>query len=136
MREILFRAKTLSNGWKEGFIGYTKDPLGTQIFWTEYVKNEPFTKKDYVLQDTIGQYTGLTDKDGAKIFEGDIVEAGYYKWKCEVVWDRKSARFICFTMEGERKIVYVDMVDKNDKSVLEVIGNVHDNPELRKEEPT
>ena len=132
-REILFRGQTRRFGEK---INMNGDKLpgewvyggvfpGTGDFSIIYGgKSESELKKFVVYSDTVGQYTGLTDKNGIKIFEGDIVEAGYYKWKCEVVWD--SVRFICFTIEGERRIVYADMVDKDGKSALEVIGNIYD----------
>lgn len=80
--------------------------------------------------DTVGQFTGLTDKNGKEIYEGDIILAGYYKWKSKVVWDEKCARFIGLTNDKDVNIVYVDMVDKDDKSAVEVIGNIYENPEL------
>lgn len=76
------------------------------------------------------QYTGLTDKNGVRIYEGDIIVAGNYKWKCKVVWDERCARFIGMTYDKDIKIVYVDMVDKDNKSTVEVIGNIYENPEL------
>lgn len=76
------------------------------------------------------QYTGLHDKNGKDIYEGDIILAGYYKWKSKVVWDEKCARFIGLTNDKDVNIVYVDMVDKDDKSTVVVIGNIHENPEL------
>lgn len=131
MREILFKAKrTEKQEWVEGSLFVDPDLKSTFIYGFDYpcgengIEREEFSHE--VSPSTVCQYTGLTDKNGTKIFEGDIVEAGYYKWKCQVVWDEKCARFICFTIEGERRIVYVDMVDKNDVSAIAVIGNIHD----------
>lgn len=76
------------------------------------------------------QYTGLTDKSGVRIYEGDIIVAGNYKWKCKVVWDVKCARFIGLTNDKDTKLVYIDMVDKNNNSAVEVIGNIYENLEL------
>ena len=76
------------------------------------------------------QYTGKEDKSGVKIYEGDIVLAGYCKWKCKVVWDEKCARFIGLTNDKDVKIVYLDMVDKHDVSAIEVVGNIFENPKL------
>ena len=76
------------------------------------------------------QYTGLKAKNGTEIYEGDVILAGHYKWKCKVVWDEKCARFIGITNDKDVKIVYVDMVDKNDISAVEVVGNIYENPEL------
>lgn len=86
------------------------------------------TVKDYVAIPM--QYTGLRDKNGKEIYDGDIILAGYYKWKSKVVWDEKCARFIGLTNDKDVNIVYVDMVDKDDKSAVEVIGNIYENPEL------
>lgn len=76
------------------------------------------------------QYTGLKDKNATEIYEGDIILAGHYKWKCKVIWDKKCARFIGITNDKDVKIVYVDMVDKNGISAVEVVGNIYENPEL------
>lgn len=121
MREILFRGKTVNHGWKEGFIGYTKDPYGTQIFWTEHIDNEPFTHKDYVHKETIGQYTGLTDKNGKKIFEGDIIK----------IVNKK--RFVFYGVASYRHSApnsYAKDLTVKDADNCEVIGNIYDNPEL------
>ena len=78
--------------------------------------------------DTVGQFTGAIDRNGKEIYEGDIVlakSAGEHR-KCQVVYAEHSCNFILYTkigpwfMRGE--------ID----SMLEVIGNIHDNPELIK----
>lgn len=133
MREILFRAKTLSHGWKEGFIGYTKDPLGTQIFWTEYKDNEPFTKKDYVLKETIGQYTGLTDKNGVKIFEGDVCK--YYNSEdgdgiCVIVTEGVGSYAKWIDGKISKTEIMTPLFYLQCSSEWEVIGSIHTTPEL------
>jgi len=131
----LFRGKRLDNEeWVEGF------------YWR--IQNDDSSYDEYILLDitchisnltqtrfkidpsTVGQCTGLRDKNGRLIFEGDIFLAGYYKWKCKVVRDEKCARFIGLTNDKDVKIVYVEMVDKHDISAVEVVGNIFDNPEL------
>lgn len=75
---------------------------------------------------TIGQYTGLTDKNGKMIFEGDIVE--YPEGIAEITWEETEA---LFGIKQDN-----DVCDFNSYwgQNLEVIGNVYDNPELLKGE--
>ncbi|RNC62796.1 MAG: hypothetical protein AWM53_02015 [Candidatus Dichloromethanomonas elyunquensis] len=74
----------------------------------------------------IMQYTGLKDKNGKEIYEGDIFRdsLGYM---AVVEWDNDNGRFLGFTFGNERKIIYVGKEPK-----VEVIGNIHENPALLK----
>lgn len=129
MRKIKFRGLNKTNNkWEYGdliqnyngkkFIGNACDTYDLGIGFSE------------VVCDTIGQYTGVRDKKGNEIYEGDIIEAGYHRCKCKVMWDDACARFIAYTTDTPHQLVYVDMIDKNGKSAVEVIGNIYDNPEL------
>lgn len=83
-------------------------------------------KSRFVLQ----QYTGIKDKNGIEIFEGDVIRTMTPDLISVVTWDDNCARFIGFTLEHERRLVYIDMVDKNNKSSVEVVGNIYENPGL------
>lgn len=154
-REILFRGKRVDNGeWVHGKgLQQCKDELGNEIvaIFTEVVKSEKYIKKEgrYTLYyvpvkaETLGQYTGLKDKKGNKIFEGDIIKTprGFIG---EVVFGRAEEE--CTHREHRRKITDVyttyGWVFKRadgftiaiDDEILqgELIGNVTDNPELMK----
>lgn len=119
MREILFRGKLIGNGeWVYGQYAYllnarTKDgePIKHMI-----VDGTPFGQT--VDPSTVGQYTGLTDKNGKKVFEGDIL-----KWDSDEYGSEYNE--ICSWD--------YDLLDmrKNDwKEWCEVVGNIHDNLEF------
>ena len=79
-----------------------------------------------VIPETVGQFTGLTDKNGKKIFEGDIVDfktSAYYFKNCRIKYQSYYGRYCAMDNEG-----YEYPMDKNFE--YEVIGNIHDNPEL------
>lgn len=74
MREILFKAKRLDNGeWIEGY--YWSNLIGSHFIRIAQDKNSKFTIDDYEIDpDTLCQFTGLTDRDGNKIWENDIID--------------------------------------------------------------
>ena len=142
MREILFRGKRTDNGeWIYGDLMQNVDCIKIR----EQEKDVKHIAKSFEIDlETVGQYTDLTDKNGKRIFEGDILHiakiadglGGYYqppfdypvnvvvKWDlCAWMWET-----LC---EDKRFISFPDAWCHYE---CEVIGNIHDNPELLKEE--
>ena len=133
MREILFRGKRCDNSeWVQGYYiraehhwhnhGIHKDwiTLGASANGGWFALHNKYAVK----AETVSQFTGLTDKNGKKIFEGDIVRNGDYTMI--VVWyDFHAALMLSFRVDGD----YFEAIS-NSHIYLEVIGNIHDNPEL------
>lgn len=125
MREILFRGRTNYGEWFEGF--YVHIPCGRGGIDEHLIQT---IKEDgridrfiQVVPETVGQYTGLCDKNGKKIFEGDIVLV--------------EGRTGTVVYSEENCVWYVGIeygfeppLNDYDRLYIKVIGNVHDNPEL------
>ena len=118
MREILFRGKDVKEHWHTGLLAHVGNA------W--YISNGAgIPTACEVIPSTIGQYTGLTDKYGKKIFEGDIVKI------------KGKTRYIFYGCSGFRHTNYGEYADTLENVFTdvdcEVIGNKFDNPELLKE---
>ena len=140
MREILFRGKNVDNGaWVYG--SFIPDML--EVFCITdidgFIKPFSLNKEELtevrVERSTVGQFTGLTDKNGTKIFEGDIVK---HIQKYEISGEVKSIAVIkwneaysCWSVEYTNGRITAFLGTEYHK--LEVVGNIHDNPELLKE---
>lgn len=120
MREILFRGK-FGNEWKYGFLSI--EPKGLVI--KEPYKNES-SNVWHIDADTVGQYTSLTDKNGTKIFEGDIIDflyrSGYDDYGI-VQYDADETEF-GFVYNS----IYEGLGRHYQSKDIEVIGNIFDNP--------
>ena len=127
MREILFRGKRKTdNEWLYGF-PYVTRKNAVKINW--YCSEFGSMRTDEVDPETVGQYTGLTDKNGTKIFEGDIVERFSDGEQAVISWLKYSA---CFGLSFGGWCCGFDDYDDNLPSDFEVIGNIHNNPEILK----
>lgn len=143
MREILFRGKGMNGEWYEGdlYKETHEDPQKVNVIYKIQESNFGYADEDcwehtytsgfdeVVQPETIGQYTGLTDKNGKKIFEGDILEFPdrlvVVFWHTHLgCWD---SNFLKFTNKEKGR---VDMSPLNWDYKSKVIGNIHDNPEL------
>ena len=133
MREILFRGKRVDNGeWETGSLLVERmNTSDQQVMIADKMTGYP----TLVLPETIGQYTGLTDKNGKKIFEGDILEGELddnldpgAKWRSTVVMGKFG--WLADNPTGSAPTP----LDEFDIKEGEVIGNIHDNPELMEKE--
>lgn len=126
MREILFRGKRKDNGeWIYGSLVLCPEDVEVVTIVVFDEEKNGFICGKYVEVDlnTIGQYTGLNDKNGKKIFEGDVVKTSHYNGVIE--WCDFDASF-----EVRCEGVIVTRNTLAGHVMLEVIGNIHDNPEL------
>ena len=124
MREILFRGKRTDNGeWVEGLVARYNPKFDCANIVDGFESLVP------VKTETVGQYTGLTDENGQKIFEGDIVKGDreYFTYTHpygRVIYDG-----------GQFLIAFDDVLEDIEcfgawANAVEIIGNIHDNPEL------
>lgn len=134
-REILCRGKRVDNGeWVEGY--YVKITSTTEVFHQSYkaivhsiFPSEENSVKVEVIPETVGEFTGLTDKNGRKIFEGDIVRLTFSGAVGKIICDiNYSIHLNLFCRVVDKLLTDYHCED------IEVIGNVFDNSELLKGE--
>lgn len=130
MRELKFRAWDGSQMLTEENFDFVVSDYNSIIKLDEHGWTEHWV-------DCVEQYTGLKDKNGREIYEGDTVEEeidcgdddidGTYRYT--VVWDEDT---LCWSLSPQYGVIHKDLWETN--SSVEVIGNIHENPELLKEE--
>lgn len=137
MREIIFRGKCFNTEeWVEGYLGIeVPDELVIQQFsYDEYFESDCIDQHS-VKPESVGEYTGLCDKNGKKIFEGDIVQYELH--------DIRNRAVIKYGAPKEDSFCYGWYLDDNNGNTAfllckdwvknyncQVIGNIHDNPKL------
>jgi uncharacterized phage protein (TIGR01671 family) len=132
MREYKFRGKRIDNGeWVYGYYFIEERDIEDGIIWRDIPQiqqryGDHFQYFDVDLA-TVGQYTGLHDKNGREIFEGDIVKCINYHGEVIGHIDYEGSLYYLACSSG-----YSDEYLFNCKD-FEVIGNIYDNPELLKE---
>ena len=143
-REILFRGKRANNGeWVEGYYSPVNIPITGNM---GHFINVGGYRAVEIDPDTVGQFTGLTDKNGAKIFEGDIIKwhdntelsiSGQIAEICYGKYIDADSHFDDVYLLG----FYFKLFDKDKtcatiswldeyKNDFDIIGNIYDNPEL------
>lgn len=119
MREILFRGKRTDNSkWVDGYLRfvYVDVPQKASIYSPKYVRSFD------VISETVGQYTGLTDKNGVKIFEGDIIQNIANGFFGIVRWYDEHAAFVIHGINDNKTYWLFD----NDFSKVRIVDNIYD----------
>ena len=137
MREILFRGKTKCGMWVYGslilagsFCCILESEENVHPMDYPYLDDELGTIDGHaapVIPETVGQFTGLTDKNGKKIFEGDVVQCDKWEFSKNLMCGYVCFNNGCFDIQ--------DIKSQNRPAIdtcfnIKVVGNIHDNPEL------
>ncbi len=130
-RRILFRGQRVEDGkWIIGHLWQDDDDHFPMIH-----QNGTLDKWEQVKEETVGQFTGLTDCKGIDIFEGDILSTDLARPFCEVVF--RSGCFALRLNDGGED--FYDILAPLEDNIIKtkyhsVVGNIHSNPELLKSE--
>jgi len=139
--EILFRGKREDNGeWVAGYYFPKYDITIPGLSKTFILKQNEVGDVLWIEVDptTICRYTGLTDKNGVKIFEGDVIRACLNPG-VEIGSVERDGRIASFIVKfpNDKCVTFLDVFQAKarvqDKVWIEVIGNIHDDPELLEE---
>jgi uncharacterized phage protein (TIGR01671 family) len=125
MRTIKFRAQDIaSNKWLFGDIRHHKNDV--------CIFEQGGNRGEQVKPETVGQFTGLVDKNGREIYEGDFINYDGSTWGGVVQWHPNGYFFIndSYGKKYPRCDSYRSLGDMLDGRPLVIIGNIHDNPEM------
>ena len=133
MREILFRGKRIDNGeWVEGNL-FVPDKVDFRKPPTEILMGTNIVRISYEVDpETVGQYTGLEDKNGKRVFEGDIVSTDIARPYLIVEFRDGCFMFNCNDGGKDYYDIMLPILEdaQTEYKYGEIIGNIHDNPEL------
>lgn len=138
MREIKFRGKRLDNGnWVYGDL--RQENSGRKVImtnlntWGDNADDiEPYGEDVYVNTETVGQFTGLYDKNGKEIYEGDIIIEDKDPTIMEIVFQDGIFFASIGNTHGENRFMNCALRVILDRRKTHIIGNIHDNPGLLK----
>ena len=135
-RTIKFRGKNLKGQWHYGLLCHDKTKDSDYEWFISNSAGKPYAF--WAIPETIGQFTGLHDKNGKEIYEGDMIRDDYtdedilIEYYSVVVWDGKSCQWAIDNSFAKDGSSFTNLVEYFGRETLEIIGNVFENPDLVK----
>ena len=131
MREIIFRGKRVDNGeWVYGYLSKSRW-INRQLELCIDYEEKGVMCSSIVIPETIGQYTGLKDNNGTRIFEGDIISKNYDESEIPFISCCVQFKYGEFELINHHsgKLLFISHACRG-----KIVGNIHDNPELIEEQ--